>query len=134
VGPDQVGSGSAAGMRVLHFLAANHSGTISIWPFDSISENKSVLVEIFPLLFVALTGEDSRQYNDLHTVNAVLKHFKSEPLEQGFDFRSKYAEDKIDAIVSAAALRELSSHPKVWHPQGLDIKTQRFEGWIFGCG
>lgn len=133
VGPDQVGSGSAAGMRALHFLATNHAHTMSIWPFYSISKNKSVLVEIFPRLFFARAGEDSRQWKDLSTMNAVLRHFKSEPLEQGFDFSSKYAEDKIDAIVSAAALRGLSSHPKVWHPQSLEGKAQRFEGWIFGC-
>lgn len=133
VGPDQVGSGSTAGMRALHFLATNHAHTMSIWPFYSISKNKSVLVEIFPRLFFARAREDSRQWRDLSTVNAVLRHFKSEPLEQGFDFSSKYAEDKIDAIVSAAALRGLSSHPKVWHPQSLEGKAQRFEGWIFGC-
>lgn len=133
VGPDQVGPGSVAGMRALHFLVTNHTHTMSIWPFDSISKNKSVLVEIFPRLFFACAGEDSRQWKDLNTVNTVLRHFESEPLEQGFDFSSKYAEDKIDAIISAAALRELSSHPKVWRPRSLEGKAQRFEGWIFGC-
>jgi len=131
VGPDQVGSGSAAGMRVLHFLAKNHSGTISIWPFDSVSQSRSTLVEIFPRLFFAIAGRKPRKWKVNDTVNAVLKHFGSEPLIQDI---SKYSEDEIDAIVSAAALRELSSNPKFWHPQGLDMKTQRFEGWIFGCG
>lgn len=132
VGPDQVGPGSAAGMRALHFLATNHSHTISIWPFDCISGNKSVLVEIFPRLFFALAGKDSQQKNP-SIVNAVLRYFKSEPLEQGFDFSSKYAEDRVDAIISTAALRELSSRQEVWDLQGAGRKPRRFEGWIFGC-
>lgn len=133
VGPDQVGAGSTAGMRALHFLTTNHTHALSIWPFDSISENKSVLVEIFPRLFFTLANKDPKKWRDISTVNAVLRHFESESLEQSFDFSSKYAEDRVDAIISTAALRELSSHPEVWCPHSLDRETQRFEGWIFGC-
>jgi hypothetical protein len=130
VGPDQVGSGSAAGMRALHFLATNHKNIMSIWPFDSISESKSTLVEIFPRLFFVLAKKDSRQWSNARTLNAVLKHFGSEPLTQGVTTAS---EDEVDAIISTAALRALSSRTEVWYPQSLDEETQRFEGWIFGC-
>lgn len=133
VGSDQVGSGSAAGMRALHFLATNHAHTMSIWPFDNISKNKSVLVEIFPRLFFCLAKQDPKRWREDGVVNSVLRYFVSEPLEKGFDLTSKYAEDQVDAIVSTAALRQLSSHPEVWHPQSMDRKTKRFEGWIFGC-
>ncbi len=131
VGPDQVGSGSASGMRVLHFLAANHSRTISIWPFDSVSESKSTLVEIFPRLFFALAGKNSRQWRVDDIVNAVLRYFGSEPLTQG---ATTISEDEADAIVSAVALRTLSSRMDVWYPQSLDEEIRRFEGWILGCG
>ena len=130
VGQDQVGSGSAAGMRVLHFLATNHKNTISIWPFDSVSKSKSTLVEIFPRLFFTLAKKDPQQWSNNDTVNAVLKHYNSRLLTQGI---TTYSEDEVDAIISAAALRDLSSGAGVWHPQSLDEETRRFEGWIFGC-
>ncbi len=130
VGPDQVGAGSAAGMRALHFLTTNHHKTISIWPFDSLSRSKSIVVEIFPRLFFAITGEDSRHWQDDGIVNAVLRYFGSEPLAGNI---TRYTEDEVDAIISAAALRNLSSRPEVWRPLGLDKETQRSEGWIFGC-
>lgn len=130
VGADQVGSGSAAGMRALHFLATNHNRTISVWPFDNISQGKSAMVEIYPRLFFALAGKDSQQWNKLDIVNAVLQHFDSGLLTQDLTI---YSEDTVDAIVSAAALRNLSGRFDVWHPQNMDEKTRQYEGWIFGC-
>ena len=129
VGPDQVGAGSAAGMRALHFLATNHSNILSIWPFDSLVESKSTLVEIFPRLFFTLAKEDPWQWNNAGTMNAVLKYIGSEPLTQGTTLGS---EDEVDAIVSAAALRGLSFNSEVWYPQSLDEETRLCEGWIFG--
>ena len=130
VGADQAGSGSAAGMRVLHFLTTNHSRTISVWPFYNISQGKSAMVEIYPRLFFTIAGKDSQQWNKLDIVNAVLQHFGSEPLMQDVVIRS---EDTVDAIVSAAALRHVSRHSDVWHPQNMDEITRQYEGWIFGC-
>lgn len=130
IGKGQVGVGSAAGMRALHFFATNHNNILSIWPFDSLVESKSILVEIFPRLFFTLAKKDPQKWSDISTVNAVLKHFGSEPLMQGATIGS---EDEVDAIVSAAALRFLSCSVSAWHPQGLDEETQRLEGWIFGC-
>lgn len=130
VGPDQVGSGSVAGMRALHFLATNYGNVINIWPFDSVSQSKSTLVEIFPQLFFALAGENYRQWRNANTVSAVLRHFGSETLTQGVTIDS---EDEVDAVLSAAALRFLSSHLDVWYPTRLSGETGRFEGWIFGC-
>lgn len=130
VGADQAGSGSVAGMRVLHFLATNHSRTISIWPFYHISQAKSAVVEIYPRLFFAIAGEDSQQWNNLDIVNAVLQYFGSEPVNHDITVDS---EDKVDAIVSAAALRSLSGHYDVWHPENVDGVTMQYEGWIFGC-
>lgn len=128
VGPDQVGAGSAAGMRTLHFLATNHSNILSIWPFDSLVDSKSTLVEIFPRLFFILAGKDPKQWRNIHVVNAVLKQFSSKPLPHD----RVGSEDEVDAIVSAAALRSLSSDGEAWHPEALDAEVRIYEGWIFG--
>jgi len=130
VGADQIGSGSASGMRVLHYLATNHSDRISIWPFDNVCQEKSVIVEIFPRLFFTLSGIDNQQWNNVNMVNNVLKYYDSELLTKGDILGS---EDKVDAIVSAAAIRNLSSHVDVWHPQNMDENARQYEGWIFGC-
>lgn len=128
VGPDQVGAGSAAGMRALHFLATNHSKVLSIWPFDSLVDGKSTLVEIFPRLFFILAREDPQQWNSISVINAVLEHFGSKPLPHD----RVGSEDEIDAIVSAAALRSLSSDGAAWHPEALGVEVRTYEGWIFG--
>ena len=63
-------------------------------------------------------------------MNAVLRHFGSEPLAGNI---ARYTEDEVDAIISAAALRNLSSRPEVWFLASLDEETRQFEGWVFGC-
>ncbi|MCL0102900.1 hypothetical protein M1N93_02935 [Dehalococcoidia bacterium] len=129
VGPDQVGAGSVAGMRALHYLATNHGNILSIWPFDSAAESKSTLVEIFPRLFFILARADPQRWNSISVINTVLEHFGSKPLSLDTMIR---AEDEADAIVSAAALRGLSSRRETWHPQNLNANTRIYEGWIFG--
>ena len=130
VGADQVGSGSAAGMRALHFLATNHTQILSIWPFDDLSEDRSALVEIFPRLFFILAQKDPRQWRNVDTLNAVLRHLRSKQLPEGTVISS---EDEADAIISVAALRGLSLNNDVWCSHSLDEETRRCEGWIFGC-
>jgi hypothetical protein len=41
-------------------------------------------------------------------------------------------DDKTDALITAAALRKLSSQPSLWNPPGLSDRVRRFEGWTFG--
>ena len=130
VGPAQVGPGSVAGMRALHSIAARHGRILSIWPFDGVSQSKSTLVEIFPRLFFILAGRDAHNWKVNGIVNAVLRHFDSELLSGGI---TDYSEDKIDALVSAAALRALSSSVDVWDLHGRDQENSQFEGWIFGA-
>ncbi len=130
VGPDQVGSGSAAGMRVLDLIAKKYGKTIYIWPFDDLTERKSVFVEIFPRLFFILAGRDPQRWRDYSTVNAVLMYFNSEPLSSDIAIGS---EDDVDAIVSAAALRNLSLNTDVWLSGKINKRILQYEGWIFGC-
>jgi hypothetical protein len=129
VGPDQVGAGSVAGMRVLYYLTTNHSNILSIWPFDNVVSGKSTLVEIFPRLFFILARQNPQRWRTTGVVNAVLEHFSSKPLSEGTAMES---EDEVDAIVAAAALRSLSCNSEAWNPQSLDREMRRYEGWIFG--
>ena len=68
---------------------------------------------------------------DLTIVNEVLRHFDSNSLPP--DTRTIESKDKIDAIISAAAIRHLASNPNTWQPAGLKNECARtYEGWIFG--
>lgn len=129
VGADQVGSGSAAGMRALHFIDRSYARFLRIWPFDHLAKGKSTLVEIFPRLFLQAVSEDRRQLDYTNATNAVLNHFGSRALLRGIEVKSQ---DERDSIISAAAIRNLSSDIGVWHPEGLDEETRLHEGWIFG--
>lgn len=131
IGPDQVGPGSVAGMRVLHLLHTSHGKTLSIWPFDNLVADKSTLVEIFPRLFFAIAGQSPQGWKDEQVINAVLQYYLSKPLP--YQKSTTYSEDDIDAIISAAALRYLSRYGDVWFSQDMDDETRTHEGWIFGC-
>jgi len=129
LGADQVGSGSAAGMRALYLIDRNYACFFCIWPFDHLANGKSTIVEIFPRLFLYAVSKDSRQLDYTNATNAVLNQFGSKALPQGIKVKS---EDERDSIISAAAIRYLSSDIGVWYPEGLDEETRLHEGWIFG--
>lgn len=129
LGADQVGSSSVAGMRALHLIERNYGRFFSIWPFDHLAKAKSAIVEIFPRLFLRAANKDLRCLDYTNATNAVLTHFGSKVLPRGIEVES---EDERDSIISAAAIRSLSSDIGVWHPEGLDEPTRLHEGWIFG--
>ena len=81
-------------------------------------------------LFFSRASHDAERGDDLNVVNAVLKHYDSEPLLANSMALSK---DDVDALASAAALCSLAATPEVWNPPGLDEKTRIYEGWIFGA-
>ncbi len=86
-------------MRVLHELRA-HAAT---WPFEDIA-GRSVLVEMYPRLFLRRVGAGNRKVRDWGELATVLRALGS---------RSPKAEDKppsdhdTDALVAAAGLRPL---------------------------
>ena len=125
VGPAGVGTGSLAGMRVLH----DFGGTVCRWPFEKTIEKQLTLVEIFPSFYFALAGIKTVKGNQakLEMLNKALLFFNSDQLPDKFivngpDF------DEADAIISAAAIRALSAREKTWEVP--DAANQ--EGWIFG--
>ena len=127
VGPAGVGTGSLAGMRLLHHLA----NKAEIWPFDNHRANAKnlTLVEIFPSYYFALAGirTVSGNHGKLEVLNKALSYFNSKGLASDFsaggpDF------DEADAAISAAALRKLAADPDIW--TAFDAAAR--EGWIFG--
>ncbi len=129
IGPESVGIGSVAGMRLLHYIRNRLSKDFLIWPFQSEDNGRSVIVEIFPRFFYILSGANPREWRNRQNVNKALKWFDSEalPPDQGLA-----SEDQIDAMISSAALRHLAGDPNIWQPAGLTDCARAYEGWIFG--
>ena len=127
VGPAGVGTGSLAGMRLLHHFYES----AEIWPFANhrAGSKNLTLVEIFPSYYFALAGIRAVKGNHgkIEVLNAALSYFGSDRLAADFsaggpDF------DEADAAISAAALRALASHTELWTPEQVSAR----EGWIFG--
>ena len=125
-GPGHVGTGTLAGMRVLHQLKAKYADRIAIWPFDEPRVGQIVIVEIYPTYFLYMAGERHRDYE---SVARALRFFGC----RGDFPRAAYTDDEVDALISAAALRRLCSQEEVWHPTAMTEKVRISEGWIFGA-
>lgn len=123
VGPAQVGPSSISGMRALRALRKNCGDRITIWPFDEPGRSGSVIVEIFPRYFPLLRGKSPRLADHCH-LNAALAAFDSEE-----SVRGPKSEDEGDALLSAAALRALSSQESLFQQPDESVRSQ---GWIFG--
>jgi hypothetical protein len=123
VGAAQVGPSSISGMRALRSLQQNCGNKITIWPFSELSRTRSVIVEIFPRYF-PLLKETSANLAGHDNLNAALLAFDSDEVEQG-----PKSEDEGDALLSAAALRLLSSQQSLFQLPDQSIRSQ---GWIFG--
>lgn len=121
IGAANVGTGSLAGMRMLHRLGDR----VAVWPFADPAA--ATVVEIFPRLYFKRAGTDPRAWRDPGVIDATLAAYGS----------ANYAgppldiEDKADAVISAAALRCLSGDPAIWSAPASVSAAER-EGWIFG--
>lgn len=123
MGAKQVGPGSFAGMRMLHSLRRLKDSRVAIWPFDPIDNASVVLCELYPSLWYQMAGV-SRAY-DAQSLKQVTDFYEVDnpPILQ--------SQDEADAVVSAAALRYISTDPEFFtKPQALQICKK--EGWIFG--
>jgi hypothetical protein len=123
VGPAQVGPSSISGMRALRSLRQNCGGRIAIWPFDEVGQSGSAIVEIFPRYYPLSRGKNAR-LGGHRELDAALVAFESDKAE-----KSPKSEDEGDALLSAAALRFLSSQESLFK---LPDQTIRSQGWIFG--
>lgn len=125
IGAKQVGLGALSGMRVLHRLQA----AAAVWPFADRS-GRSVLVEIYPRLFIRQAGAGNRKVRDWGDLAAVLHALGSDaPRAGGLPPPSDH---DTDALVAAAGLRALAEDGRVWDAPRHDSEALRREGWIFG--
>ena len=126
--PGQVAPGSLAGMRMLHALKEQSDINVAVWPFGSLDDSPLVVVEIYPRFFFTRIGMPLTPKKK-SGVNEALEKYESNGLPEDFDFCcSNRMEDERDAIVSAAALRRLSSDENLWK---VPCEAKK-EGWIFG--
>jgi len=127
VGPAGVGTGSLAGMRMLHHLA----DTTHIWPFGDAScpTASLVLVEIFPSYYFAAAGirPVNQQQAALPALNQALGFYGSAPLLDNSHLGGPDADD-ADALIAAAALRHHAADKACWQVPD----EAALEGWIFG--
>ena len=129
-GQNQVGTGSVAGMRVLHEfrrrVRAREMALITMWPFDANSvPDRSTLVEIYPRLFLnhAEQGDNHPPANDLQ---ALCGHFGAALQNPG----QARTDDQRDALVSAAGMGWFTQRGQVaWQ---VPADAAEHEGWIFG--
>lgn len=135
VGPAGVGTGSLAGMRVLHALK---DGAV-IWPISTpsghhgrVDQTQLALVEIFPAYYFAMAGVKDREKSSqpLHAINKALAFFDSDPADQIASHVPDH--DDLDALVSASALRALHDPQHIFRLDDAVEASAMREGWIFG--
>ena len=133
VGPAGVGTGSLAGMRVLHRL----KDTASVWPFHQVTDlgqGSLTLVEIFPALYFTMAGvkDAAKKSAPLNALNHGLSYFDTGPCDAIADHVPDH--DDLDALISAAALRHLHCPLRIFPIADEDRPHALREGWIFGAG
>jgi len=115
-------------LHSVHNLLKNH---IAIWPFEETCSLKSVIVEIYPRLFMKMARIENRKLRSWTDIDLALNALGSGPAVR---LPRDPTDHEADALVSAAGLRLLATDPRVWSPPGLDGRARRQEGWIFGVG
>ena len=128
IGAANVGTGSLAGMRILRYLSVEMPELLSIWPFRQPTTNSGI-VEVFPRLYFKLANTLPSLWQNQENINQTLAFYKSEKLSDQIEINR---EDEADALVSAAALRFLSSDEELWSAPKIFEAAIKAEGWIFG--
>jgi hypothetical protein len=111
-----------------------------IWPITDPNQaaawqsQASVLevVEIFPALYFAMASvkDKVKAAEPMAALNQALAYFNADPAMSIAHHLPDH--DDLDAIISAAALRDLHQGDAVFHlDTAIQIQAQR-EGWIFG--
>ena len=123
VGASQVGKGSVSGMRVLQKFK-----NFTIWPFEEIKKNQSVIVEIYTPVLLTLGGFEAKKINSLQVLNNALLTLNTKPIER----LDRLDNNITDALVSSAGLRRFAGLKGFWKPAGLAKDVAKTEGWTFG--
>lgn len=128
VGAANVGTGSLAGMRLLHRVTTILGRQVSVWPFDGIAPTSATVCEIFPRLAVKQAGLNPTRWREPGVIDAILRYHGSAAYDGGEPLDT---EDKADAVLAAAALRARAGIDSVWRAPSTEPASAR-EGWIFG--
>jgi hypothetical protein len=127
VGAAQVGKSSLSGMRLLHRLG----GGMPVWPIDPLTENGSVLVEIYTTIAAMAAGRTASRtkMRTIEELNQALTALGSDPVagEGAID------DHRSDALVTAAWLRRAAHRRELWSPAAMTADIARTEGWTFGA-
>jgi hypothetical protein len=124
IGAAQVAKASFAGMRMLHRL----SGAVAVWPFDTLPQDGSAVVEIYTRTAIKAAGLPGNKIRSRAELNRALASLGSAPA--GLDHEP--TDHQTDALVAAAAMRAHLSHPQAFAPPGLTSDISQTEGWTFG--
>ena len=133
----QVGASSFSGMRLLSSFRDLDIEKSAVWPFDDISDANLVLVEIYPSLFYHRNSFD----------RARLSRLRKSEIDEFFNYREDVLKsygaisnkfdlvpsvDAADAMISSAALAEISKDESLFGMPANRKALMRREGWIFG--
>ncbi len=126
VGAAQVGKSSLTGMR-LFLRLRDH---LSIWPFDPLPPQGSVVVEIYTSIAAAAAGlpRGRTKVRDAVTLDRALGALGSDPHAP----LARYDDHATDAILTAAWLRNVAHQPQYWRPGAMTNEIAQTEGWTFG--
>lgn len=126
IGAAQVAKASFAGMRLLHHLGQH----LPIWPFDSLPERGSAIVEIYTSIAARSAGRPKgrTKIRDAAILDEALARVESAPHRP----LAAYEDHATDAILTAAWMRRHAGDAAHWSPPFLTDEIARTEGWTFG--
>lgn len=126
IGAAQVAKASFAGMRLLHHLGQR----LPVWPFDTLPEQGSTIVEIYTSIAARAAGRPKgrTKIRDAAALDRALAHLGSGPHRA----LTTYDDHATDAILTSAWLRKHATDPHCWSPPSLTDQIAHTEGWTFG--
>ncbi len=126
IGAAQVGKSSLTGMRLLQRIG----DSLPIWPFDSLPESGSVLVEIYTALAAVSAGRPKgrSKIRDAAMLDLALDRLGS----HAHGSLARHDDHATDAILTAAWLRMAAFDRALWHPAAMTPAIAQTEGWTFG--
>ena len=123
-----VGTGSLAGMRLLHRIRQNRE--VTIWPLDGADKpQRSSLVEIYPRVFLNRAEKMLLKRKLCNTIRGLLGVYGATLV----DTCDKWSDHERDALVSATGMAWFDAHEDPWGALN-DASTwaATHEGWMFG--
>ena len=123
-----VGTGSLAGMRLLHRIPPDSN--LTIWPFGGTDRPQgSALIEIYPRVFLNRAERMRRAQKLPNTVRGNLGSYGAVLVDKC----ERWSDHERDALISAAGMAWCDTQEEPW--EALDDApawTATHEGWMFG--